>query len=160
MAADEPSDDRFRRLLAQQLEMNPRTWAALEEHGVDTRTPLVIEYSFTAPGRRESGALMAVLRARTNFTSQVVAEGPRLRRQWRVIGHTRPAIASVEMLNDWVTFMVTLGAKNGACRFDGWGVKLPDRTPTTEESISASLQQGFSSNGHVSGNGQPTPDDG
>jgi regulator of ribonuclease activity B len=144
--ADEPSDDRFQRLLAQQLEMNPRTWAALEERGVDARTPLVIDYSFTAPGRREAEELVRVLRARTNFSSEVVAEGPRLKRRWRVVGHTQPATASVEMLNDWVTFMVTLGAKNGACRFDGWGVKVPEAKPG--ETAGEQLQQGFTAHRH------------
>jgi hypothetical protein len=144
--ADEPSDDRFQRLLAQQLEMNPRTWSALEERGVDARTLLVIEYSFTAPGRREAKALVTVLRARTNFTSDVIAEGPRLRRRYRVVGHTQPATASVEMLNDWVTFMVTLGAKHGACRFDGWGVKVPDAK--SGEPAGEQLQQGFTAHRH------------
>ena len=145
--ADEPSDDRFHRLLAQQLEMNPRTWSALEERGVDTRTPLVIDYSFTAPGRRQARELETVLRARTNFSSEVIAEGPRLRRRWRVVGHTQPATASVEMLNDWVTFMVTLGAKNGGCRFDGWGVKVPDAKPA-ESAREQRLQQGFTTHRH------------
>lgn len=147
--ADEPSDDRFQRLLAQQLEMNPRTWAALEERGVDARTPLVIDYSFTAPGRREAEELVRVLRARTNFSSEVIAEGPRLKRRWRVVGHTQQATASVEMLNDWVTFMVKLGAKNGACRFDGWGVKVPEAQPG--DTAGEQLQQGFTEyrhNGH------------
>jgi hypothetical protein len=140
--ADEPSDDAFQRLLAQQLEMNPRTWAALEERGVDARTPLVIDYAFTAPGRRQAEELVTVLRARTNFASEAVAEGPRLKRRWRVVGHTQPATASVEMLNDWVTFMVTVGAKNGACRFDGWGVKVPEPQPRVAGG--EELQQGFS----------------
>jgi hypothetical protein len=152
--ADEPDDDRFQRLLAQQLEMNPRTWAALEERGVDARTPLVIDYSFTAPGRRQAKELVTVLRARTNFSSEVIAEGPRLKRRWRVVGHTQPATASVDMLNDWVTFMVTLGAKNGACRFDGWGVKVPEAKPGA--SAGERLQQGFGDhrhNGHGRSNG-------
>jgi hypothetical protein len=143
---DEPDDDRFQRLLAQQLEMNPRTWSALEERGVDARTLLVIEYSFTAPGRREAKSLVTVLRARTNFTSDVIAEGPRLRRRYRVVGHTQPATASVEMLDDWVTFMVTLGAKHGACRFDGWGVKVPDAKPG--EPAGQQLRQSFSAHRH------------
>ena len=143
---DEPSDDRFHRLLAQQLEMNPRTWSALRERGIDARTPLVIEYSFTAPGRREARSLVTVLRARTNFSADAIAEGPRLKRRWRVIGHTQPATASVEMLNDWVTFMVTLGAKNGACRFDGWGVKVPEAKPG--EPAGQQLQQGFTAHRH------------
>jgi hypothetical protein len=144
--ADEPSDDPFQRLLAQQLEMNPRTWAALEERGVDARTPLVIDYAFTAPGKHQAKELVRVLLVRTNFSSELVAEGPRLRRRWRVIGHTRPATASVEMLNDWVTFMVTLGAKNGACRFDGWGVKVPEAQPG--ETAGEQLLQGFTAHRH------------
>jgi hypothetical protein len=142
--ADEPSDDRFHRLLAQQLEMNPRTWSALEERGVDTRTPLVIDYSFTAPGRRQARELETVLRARTNFSSEVIAEGPRLRRRWRVVGHTQPATASVEMLNDWVTFMVKTGYTH-ACRFDGWGAEVPDAPPpqgTGEGSVRAPQTNG------------------
>ena len=143
---DEPGDDRFKRLLAQQLEMNPRTWSALEERGIDARTPLVIEYSFTAPGRREARSLVTVLRARTNFSADVIPEGSRLKRQWRVVGHTQPATASIEMLNDWVTFMVTLGAKNGECRFDGWGVKVPEARPVPAPD--AQLQQGFQAHRH------------
>ena len=36
------TDERFHKLLAQQLEMNPRTWAALLDKGVDVKTLLVI----------------------------------------------------------------------------------------------------------------------
>jgi hypothetical protein len=148
--AEEQSDERFQRLLAQQLEMNPRTWSALEQRGVGARTLLVIEFSFTAPGRRAARELVKVLGERTNFSAQVVAEGPRLRRHWRVVGHTQPSTASVEMLNDWVTFMVTLGAQHGACRFDGWGVSVPE-APPAEESAGDELQQGLDAyrrNGH------------
>jgi hypothetical protein len=151
------TDDRFRRLLEQQLEMNPRTWAALRDKGVDEKTLLVIEFSFTAPGRTAARNLMKVLRARTNFSAEILSSGSLLKRQWRIVGHTQPSTASVEMLDDWVTFMVTLGAKHGDCRFDGWGVKVPERKPSGEQS--SSLQQGFSSNGHQM-NGKPAPDAG
>jgi hypothetical protein len=158
--ADEHSDERFERLLAQQLEMNPRTWSALEQRGVGARTLLVIEFSFTAPGRRAARELVKVLGERTNFSARVVAEGPRLRRHWRVVGHTQPSTASVEMLNDWVTFMVTLGAQHGACRFDGWGVSVPE-APPADESAGDELQQGFDAyrrNGHgVGGAGGADP---
>lgn len=143
------ADERFRRLLAQQLEMNPRTWSALEERGVGAQTLLVIEYSFTAPGKQEAHRLVEVLAQRTNFTSQMVGEGSVFKRHWRVVGHTQPATASVEMLNDWVTFMVTLGARNGACRFDGWGVKVPEEQ--AGDAPAARLQHGFGAqrrNGH------------
>jgi hypothetical protein len=152
-------EDRFKRLLEQQLAMNPRTWAALNEKGVDEQTLIVIEFSFTAPDKNAARYLEKVLKARTNFVTELLSEGSRLKRHWRLVGHTQPSTASIEMLNDWVTFMVTLGAKNGGCRFDGWGVKVPERTAPGEQSIGASLQQGFSSNGHVSSNGKPAPED-
>jgi hypothetical protein len=152
------SEDRFKKLLAQQLEMNPRTWAALEEKGVDEQTLLAIEFSFTAPGKQAARTLIKVLKTRTNFVTELLADGTRWKRHWRVVGHTQPSTASLEMLNDWVTFMVTLGANNGDCRFDGWGVKVPERKTPSEQAHS--LQQGFSTNGHVFGNGQPTPEDG
>ena len=151
------TDERFHKLLAQQLEMNPRTWAALLDKGVDDKTLLVIEFSFTAPGKQAARTLMKVLRARTNFEAELLGEGSLLRRHWRIVGHTQPSTASIEMLDDWVTFMVTLGAKNGNCRFDGWGVRVPESKPPAEPS--QSLQQGFSTNGHVFGNGKPAPQD-
>jgi hypothetical protein len=157
--ADEHTDDRFKRLLAQQLEMNPRTWTALEARGVDAKTLLVIDFAFTAPGKQEARHLVEVLRQRTSFACEVVAAGSRLKRHWRVVGHTKPSTASVEMLNDWVTFMVTLGAKHGGCRFDGWGVKVPDAQP--QDATGEGLKQGFGTqrrNGHGVG-GEPRGDD-
>lgn len=146
------TDDRFEKLLAQQLEMNPRTWSALEERGIDSRTLIVLDYSFTAPGRRAARDLMRVLRARTNFSVDLIAGGSRLRRHWRVVGRTQPSTASVEMLNDWVTFMVNLGANHGECRFDGWGARVPDAPPGgAAPGPGAKLEQGFGEyrqNGH------------
>jgi hypothetical protein len=142
------ADDRFHRLLEQQLAMNPRTWSALEERGVDAQTLLVIEFSFTAPGKRQARELVKVLRERTNFSADVTGEGPLRKRHWRVVGHTQPATASVEMLNDWVTFMVTLGAKHGACRFDGWGVKVPETQPQEAPGELPQELQGDRRNGH------------
>jgi hypothetical protein len=123
------TEDRFGRLLEQQLEMNPRTWAALVQHGVDEQSLLVIEFSFTAPGKKQATELVDTLRRRTTFSAEVLREGTLLKRHWRVVGHTLPSTVSIAMLNDWVTFMVTVGAKNGGSRFDGWGVRMPEGTP-------------------------------
>ena len=138
-------DDRFKRLLAQQLEMNPRTWAALEEHGVDEQSLMVIEFSFTAPGKKQATELVNTLRRRTTFSADVLREGTLLKRHWRVVGHTLPSTVSIAMLDDWVTFMVTLGAKYGSCRFDGWGVRMPDGKP--QGGAAEGLEHGFTANG-------------
>ncbi len=154
--ADADELDPYRLLLDRQLEMNPRTWAALEQRGVDSKTPIVIDFYFTAPSKDAAKYLMRILRQRTSFACEIHPEGPRLKRTWRVIGQTKPSTASVEMLNDWVTFMVTVGAKNGECRFDGWGVKVPEAQPggaapaAAEElgqSFQAQSQNGHSANG-------------
>jgi hypothetical protein len=44
---------------------------------------------------------------------------------WTVEGKTQPTAASLEILNDWVTWMVGAGAEHGACEFDGWGTQPP-----------------------------------
>lgn len=123
----EPAGGPFARLLARQLECNPRTWAALRARGVDETTQLVIDFAFTAPGKQQADELLTALRRQTNFAAEVRAEGSRPRRLWRVVGRTQPSTASVAMLDDWVTFMVTTGAEHGGCRFDGWGVAVPER---------------------------------
>lgn len=123
---DGEQDDRFRRLLDQHLKMNPKTWAALAARGVNDKTLLVIDFAYTAPGEDAAEQLVATLRERTNFACEARAEDAPHGRVWRVAGHTQPSNASLEMLNDWVTFMVTTGARHGRCRFDGWGVAVAE----------------------------------
>ncbi len=152
MADADAAQDPYRLLLDRQLEMNPRTWAALEQRGVTSKTLIVIDFYFTAPSKDAAKYLVRILRQRTSFACEVHPEGPRLKRTWRVMGQTKPSTASVEMLNDWVTFMVTLGAKNGECRFDGWGVKVPEAqagaTPTAAEELGQSFTVQQGQNGH------------
>ncbi|HUR84325.1 MAG TPA: ribonuclease E inhibitor RraB [Solirubrobacteraceae bacterium] len=159
MAHDEPAPpDPFLRLLDRQLEMNPRTWAALEQRGVTSQTLIVIDFYFTAPSKDAAKYLVRILRQRTSFACEVHPEGPRLKRTWRVIGQTKPSTASVQMLNDWVTFMVTLGAKNGESRFDGWGVKVPEAQAGTAPTVAEELGQSFTvkqgQNGHSANGSQ------
>lgn len=149
--ADADEHDPFRQLLDRQLEMNPRTWAALEQRGVSSETLLVIDFYFTAPSKDAAKYLMRIIRQRTSFACEVRPEGPRLKRTWRVFGQTKPSTASIEMLNDWVTFMVTIGAKNGECRFDGWGVKVPEAQRGAVPTVAEELARGFEvqrQNGH------------
>lgn len=119
-------DDPFKALLANQLEMNPQTWAQLQARGVDEQTLLILDFFYTAPGKTEAEALLAFLQEKTTFSAEAVAErGAFFRRRWRVAGKTKPSTTSVAMLDDWVSFMVKAGAKHGMCHFDGWGVEIP-----------------------------------
>ncbi|MEA2181625.1 MAG: hypothetical protein QOF69_810 [Solirubrobacteraceae bacterium] len=116
----------FQALLDNQLQMNPQTWAALQGRGVDENTLVIIDFAFTAKGKREADGLTSFLREKTTFSAVARAErGTRFRKRWIVRGRTKPSTTSLKMLNDWVTFMVKTGYTH-ACHFDGWGVEVPD----------------------------------
>jgi hypothetical protein len=129
----------FQALLDNQLQMNPQTWAALQARGVDEHTLLIIDFAFTAKGKPEAHALADFLREKTTFSSVARPErGTRFRKRWIVRGRTKPSTTSLEMLNDWVTFMVKTGYSH-ACRFDGWGVEVPEAAvPPATSATSAS----------------------
>ena len=40
---------------------------------------------------------------------------------WEVTGTTQPTKVSLEILDEWVAWMVAAGFEHGGCRFDGWG---------------------------------------
>ncbi|HEX8156757.1 MAG TPA: hypothetical protein VF526_05165 [Solirubrobacteraceae bacterium] len=135
----------FQALLDNQLQMNPQTWAALQGRGVDERTLLIIDFGFTAKGKAEAKGLTSFLREKTTFSATARAErGTGLRKRWIVRGRTKRSTTSLEMLNDWVTFMVKTGYTH-ACRFDGWGAEVPDAPPpqgTGEGSVRAPQTNG------------------
>jgi len=129
---------KFQALLDNQLQMNPQTWAALQARGVDENTLLIIDFAFTAKGKAEAQTLTDFLREKTTFSSVARPErGTRFRKRWIVRGRTKPSTTSLEMLNDWVTFMVKTGYTH-ACRFDGWGVEVPEAAPPAAGATSAS----------------------
>ena len=144
----------FEALLANQLEMNPQTWAALVERGVDDQTPIVIDFAFTAKTKPDALSLEAFLREKTTFSAVARAErGVALRKRWIVRGRTQPSVSSLAMLDDWVTFMVRAGYKH-ACRFDGWGAQVPEPAaepdpPTAAEAVAAAESQKPRTNGTV-----------
>ncbi|MDP2710096.1 MAG: hypothetical protein Q8O56_02665 [Solirubrobacteraceae bacterium] len=41
-----------------------------------------------------------------------------------MIGTTQPAQISLELLDDWVDWMIAAGAAEGPCAFDGWAAQL------------------------------------
>jgi len=134
-------DELYKGLLANQLEMNPQTWAHLQARGVDEQTLLVLDFYYTAPGKEEADALVAFLSEKTTFSVQAVGErGSFLKKRWRVGGRTKPSTTSLAMLNDWVTFMVNAGAKHGRCHFDGWGVEISATRPDTPAELRAKGQ--------------------
>jgi hypothetical protein len=122
----EGSRDRQARLLKAHLDVNPSSWAALQERGVDEQTPLQLDFEFTTPGEPETRALMRHLRAATDYEFQ---GGARNRQdgtqQWLVVGTTSPMTLSLDKLNAWVTQMTAHSREGGPAEFDGWGARTP-----------------------------------
>ncbi len=114
-------------VLDQQLAMNEQTWAALQEHGADASTHLRLEFFYIAPGQTEAEALGDFLRHETDYDVDVhsMKKGMLSKKQWSVTGSTQPTPVSLDILNQWVGWMVAAGAENGGCEFDGWGAEAP-----------------------------------
>ena len=114
-------------VLNQQLAMNPQTWAALQEHGVDESIEVRLGFFYVAPGQSDAETLGAFLRAETDYDVDVhsIKKGTFSRKQWTVTGSTQPAAVSLDILNEWVGWMVAAGAEHGGCEFDGWGAQVP-----------------------------------
>lgn len=117
----------FDETLTRQLAMNPRTWAALQEHGVDEATELRLDFFYAAPDEAAAASLAAFLRDETDYdvTVDAVKKGMLSRKQWSVGGSTQPTRLSAEILDQWVEWMVAAGAQAGECVFDGWGAQVP-----------------------------------
>jgi hypothetical protein len=113
-------------VLAQQLAMNRATWSALVERGVGPETMLVLEFAFWAPGEQEARSLVLLLHGETDY--EVSAPSSKTsglsRRSWEVTGKTRPTAVSLEILDQWVGWMVAAGSSK-SCEFDGWGTVVP-----------------------------------
>ncbi len=125
---DEP--DRYANLLQAHLNVNPKTWEALQARGITEQTPLQLDFQFTAPGETETRSLMRFLGATTDYQYQGgardAADGSQ---RWMVLGSTSPATWSLDRLNEWVTEMTAWGRDHGPAAFDGWGVQAPSDTP-------------------------------
>ena len=114
-------------VLEHQLSMNRATWSALGEHGVKDGTELSLDFFFFAPGENEARALATYIAAETDYQVEASSAKAGLlsKRQWAVNGSTRPTAVSLDVLDEWVTWMVAAGRAHG-CEFDGWGAAVPD----------------------------------
>ena len=112
--------------LAKQLEMNAQTWRALQDRGVTERSALSLDFSYVAPDGAAAERLRASLADQTDYAVQVHQQKKGLlRKTWIVEGTTQPTPVSLDVLNDWVRWMIAAGAEKGECIFDGWGTAVP-----------------------------------
>jgi hypothetical protein len=109
--------------LAKQLVMNRQTWEALKRHGVTEQSQLQLDFSYNAPSREAADAMAALIREQTDYAVRVESSGSFLQRKSRVEGTTQQTAVSLEILDQWVKWMVVAG-KERACAFDGWGTSV------------------------------------
>ncbi len=107
-------------VIATQMVMNRQTWAALQQHGVTEQSELRLDFSYNASGRHAADGLRLLLQEQTDYDVRVESDRFLFRRKWRVEGTTQKTAISLEILDQWVTWMVMAG-KEHSCEFDGWG---------------------------------------
>jgi len=68
-----------------------------------------LEFSYNAPSRGAAEALASLVKDQTDYDVRVEAGGNFIRRKWRVEGALQKTAVSLEILDQWVTWMVTAG---------------------------------------------------
>jgi hypothetical protein len=125
----------YEQLLDLQLHRNRDIWAGLQERGVAADTMLRLGFIYVAPGEPEAQALVDFLREETDYDVNVRADrddgadadaetDPDDADAWFVIGMTQPTPVTLDLLDDWVEWMIAAGAAEGPCAFDGWAAQL------------------------------------
>ena len=115
----------YERILDLQLRENPGIWARFQEHGMDGGE-WRLGFVYMAPGEDEAQQLAGFLCEETDYEVEVHSQRARrfAKPQWLVVGATQPTAVSLELLNEWVEWMVAAGAAKGPCAFDGWAAQV------------------------------------
>lgn len=118
----------YEKILDLQLRENAQVWRSFEEQGL-TNASLRLGFIYMAPGETEARHLSRFLREQTDYEVKVSSQvNPHDNvTDWLVIGATQPTEVSLDLLNDWVEWMVAAGAVEGPCAFDGWAAQVADQ---------------------------------
>ena len=122
----------YEQILELQLRENSAIWAGFEELGLH-EAELRLGFIYMAPGEAEAQQLVRFLREQIDY--EVDARSQRTRKlakpTWLVVGATQPTAVTLDLLNEWVEWMVAAGAAEGPCAFDGWVAQAleSDRDP-------------------------------
>ena len=66
---------------------------------------------------QDAERLATFLRDQTDYDVRATSDS--------VSGTTQPTTVDLDVLNQWVGWMVAAGAEYGGCEFDGWGAEAP-----------------------------------
>jgi hypothetical protein len=120
---DEP--EWYEQILELQLSRNPEAWARFRDQGIDS-DELRLGFIYLAPNEDAAHALAKFLWTETDYDVEVHHRpiGDDAEPTWLVVGATQPTLLTLEVLDDWVQWMVAAGAAEGPCAFDGWAAQL------------------------------------
>jgi Regulator of ribonuclease activity B len=121
----------YERTLSEQREMTIQTWDALRDRGVHEESVLRLEFFFDAPDGAAAESLATYLSTETGYELSITRDEVEAEAGlgWLVGGRTGPTRVSLEILDQWVIWMVGAGAEHGACVFAGWGTSIPSGIP-------------------------------
>jgi hypothetical protein len=108
--------------LLRQLSMNRETWRMLQERGVTEETPLRLDFFFYTKTRESAESLRTLIEQKTDYDVAVESARTWFQRTWCVKGTTQPQPVSLDILDQWVQWMIVAG-KECSCDFDGWGTE-------------------------------------
>ena len=107
--------------LEHQKDMNRTTWQKLIESGFSLSEEVSLDFTFITRKSGNAEKLKKLLEVETNYHVEIVKTDS----EWEVVGHTKNQHISLEILDQWVEWMVAAGEENGGCEFDGWGAQVP-----------------------------------
>jgi len=134
------SNSKYNLILAKQLAMNEQTWSLLQTHGLTVDSKLRLDFFYNAPTRETAQGLCALIHNKTDYKVRVVSHRRLFRREWGVNGTTQLVSVSLQILNEWVAWMVAAGAEH-SCDFDGWGASI--QPPSTRHAVLGELYPGI-----------------
>jgi hypothetical protein len=120
----------YEQLLELQLRENRDIWARLGERGLGDGTHLRLGFVYLSPGEAEARRVVTYLEQETDYELDARPRGDDEdgeAGEWVVIGTTNPTPVSLDLLDDWVDWMIAAGAAAGPCAFDGWAAQIVEQ---------------------------------
>ncbi|MFP4475762.1 MAG: ribonuclease E inhibitor RraB [Desulfatibacillaceae bacterium] len=115
-------EGRYEEILKRHLLTNLETWRLLQRNGVDEYSEVRLNFFFYTSEEEAANALYDYLQSETEYDLEMEKKGL-LKKTWRISGATQPTAISLIILNDWVRWMVSAGARHN-CEFHGWGTGI------------------------------------
>ena len=110
-------------IIDRQITMSGQTLDALRKAGLKDEMELQLDFFFAAPNEKAGHSLVAHLGSNDCLDVSLEKSGGFLTRKFTVRGKTHPTQVNVQVLAQWIPWIVVQGITYG-CEFDGWGTEV------------------------------------